>query len=213
MLSVVIDYRERNEQLLSIIQKVSNVVVRFEKLSVGDYVFPSLIVERKSFLDFCESIKDGRLFRQATQLSRSNIQPIIIVEIIPGESNKSHISSEVILGAMITLSVLYNIPVFRSNSFEQTCNIMFTTSRQIENFGLRSRCLRRPPPTKKSKNSKYRMQMHILQGFPGIGPQRASHLLERFGTLIDIFKAGEVSIESVPGFHKKLIKEMLNLLN
>ncbi|HDH08524.1 MAG TPA: nuclease, partial [Gammaproteobacteria bacterium] len=36
---------------------------------------------------------------------------------------------------------------------------------------------------------KRRLQIHILQGFPGVGPRRAARLLDRFGTLDGILNA------------------------
>ena len=76
------DDRERNDALLEALKCQTGLEIKRERLEVRDYLLPNLLVERKSYCDFCESIKNGRLFRQATQLSRSSIQPLLIIEAV-----------------------------------------------------------------------------------------------------------------------------------
>ena len=51
------------------------------KLEVGDYILSDQVaVERKTMDDFLNSIKDGRLFGQLTELNRNFESPILILE-------------------------------------------------------------------------------------------------------------------------------------
>jgi ERCC4-type nuclease len=62
MISIFVDYRERNHEIVSFLRKCAGVTVQFAKLEVGDYLLHNLLVERKTLVDFCESIKSGRIF-------------------------------------------------------------------------------------------------------------------------------------------------------
>ena len=212
-IKILADSRERNERIFLALQTEGDIIMQVERLEVGDYLLHNLLVERKSFVDFCESIKDGRLFRQAIQLARSRIQPLIIIEGISADLTKTSIKREAILGALITLAVIYGIPVLRSRSPEETAKLILFASRQIENSGLNYHCFRRRPPCRNSVHKKSKMQLQILQGFPGVGPSRAKQLLEKFGTIIKVLTASEEELQAVPGFGRKLIKQILDLCN
>jgi hypothetical protein len=74
---VVIDHRERKASLVAELQREdAGSRVRWDRRILGDYLIDGrLLIERKSLLDLCESIKDGRLFTQAqgmAELLRSN---------------------------------------------------------------------------------------------------------------------------------------------
>jgi ERCC4-type nuclease len=79
MIKITVDDRERNDYLLATLQQAAT-EISIKRLPVGDYLLDKLIVERKSFADFSASITDGRLFRQASSLTRVSEQPLVIVE-------------------------------------------------------------------------------------------------------------------------------------
>jgi ERCC4-type nuclease len=213
MISIFVDYRERNHEIVSFLRKCAGVTVQFAKLEVGDYLLHNLLVERKTLVDFCESIKSGRIFSQATQLARSKIQTLIIIEIMPGELSRSKLRLEAIQGAIITLSVIYNLPVLRSRSPEDTARLLLFASRQIENLGTKNKWLRRPPPPKSFLSDKRKMQLHLLQGFPGIGPIRAKKLLEQFRSIKDLLNSDEEKIIRLTQFDRQLVRQIIDLAN
>jgi Fanconi anemia group M protein len=57
------------------------------------------------------------------------------------------------------------------------------------------------------------MQIHILQGFPGIGPGNARKLIEKFGTINNVLQASENQLLEVSGIPQKTIKRILELSN
>ncbi len=212
MLRIVVDDRERNQRLLSILKAEPGISLQYERLLVGDYLFPNLLVERKSLGDFCQSIKEGRLFRQAEDLARSSIRPLIIVEVDRESKSRRCLRIEAIQGAIITLTVLYNIPLIRSISPEDTAKLMLLASRQIEMFGRKNHRWRRPQPEKNTKSMKRKLQLHFLQGFPGIGVERANNLLDRFGTIRKIMNLSSEEFLQMQGFNQKLVTTIIDLL-
>jgi ERCC4-type nuclease len=55
------------------------------------------------------------------------------------------------------------------------------------------------PRKGKRPQGKLRTQLHILQGLPGVGPERARLLLEAFGSVEAVLTASEEALRSVDG--------------
>jgi len=67
MTNIIIDDRESECGIAEILRKTAGVSVSMQRLPLGDYLVDhKLLVERKTFEDFASSIKDGRLFHQAS---------------------------------------------------------------------------------------------------------------------------------------------------
>src|SRR6516225_10415265 len=78
---ILVDDRERPSGVPEELEKLSGVLVRIEHLAVGDYnIDGAVLVERKSAKDFAQSLTDGRLFRQAKQMSNSPLRTAYILE-------------------------------------------------------------------------------------------------------------------------------------
>jgi DNA excision repair protein ERCC-4 len=55
-------------------------------------------------------------------------------------------------------------------------------------------------------------KIHILEGFPGIGVDKAERLLLKFGCLQAVFNAEVEDLLNVPGIGKKTVEGMLEIL-
>ena len=213
ILKILVDDRERNDKLLTTLRKANGVEVHIGRLPVGDYLLEHLLIERKSFSDLCISIMDGRLFRQAAQLASSHVQPVIILEGTSADLKTTGINREAIQGALITLTLIFRIPLLRSQSPEESAKLIIYAAKQIENLSTPFKAY---PPPRHGRNNLYRkqkMQIHILQGFPGIGLIRSKQLVDKFGTLTAIFNASPQELAEVPGMGKISIKYLIDLLN
>ncbi len=51
-----------------------------------------------------------------------------------------------------------------------------------------------------------------MQGLPGVGPARASLLLDNFGTLKAIFNAPVKELEQIPGIGKNTAKQINRII-
>jgi ERCC4-type nuclease len=51
---------------------------------------------------------------------------------------------------------------------------------------------------------KRKKQLFILQGLPGIGPERAGRLLDKFGSVEGVISAGSDELQSVYGIGKNV---------
>jgi ERCC4-type nuclease len=193
--SVVMDDREMRSGIMDVFRGVEGVSIRVQRLALGDYVVDShLLVERKTLHDLTVSIKDGRLFRQALQLAEAPLQSLIILEGTVGSLNGRGMSRESIQGALITLTVFFGVPLLRSRDPEETVRLMIYAARQGRAYATGGL-----PRKGKRPRGKLRTQLHILQGLPGIGPERARLLLEAFGSVEAVLTASEEALRSVDG--------------
>jgi len=194
-LDFLVDDRETSSGIFEILNHTPGVTVTQQRLSVGDYrVDDRLLFERKSLLDLTLSIKDGRLFHQALRLAESPLHGIVILEGTAASLKESGMRREAIQGALITITIHFGIPLLRSMGPEESVRLMIYTARQARSFasGALPRHGARP-------KGRLHTQLHILQGLPGVGPQRARALLESFGSVEAVFSAATEQLTMIEG--------------
>ena len=122
---IKVDDRECNEKLLSTLRQEKDFTLQICRLPIGDYqVDDILLVERKAVRDMIASIKDGRWFRQAIKLSALPIQSMVILEGTSLNYKSIGMKREAIQGALISLSLLFKIPLIRSRTPEETAKLI-----------------------------------------------------------------------------------------
>lgn len=201
---ILADDREVGQPVIEALGRLGFKQSQVQRLSVGDYHLGGrLIIERKTVKDIVASIIDGRLFRQASQLSQIPEQTCLILEGSGKELADSGMSRESIQGALISVQVIFQIPVLRSTTPEETARLMIFIWQQIvrQERDQVSRGGRRP-------KRKKRAQLLALQALPSVGPKRAEQLLERFGSVRAVVNATPADLLAIPGIKDKTIAAM-----
>ena len=122
---IVVDDRERPSGVVPELEKLERVLVKIEHLTVGDYcVDGAVLIERKTAADFAQSLIDGGLFRQASQMASSPLRPAYIIEGTSAEWCGLGVSREALQGALITLMILFDVPVFRSLDLAESARLI-----------------------------------------------------------------------------------------
>ncbi len=196
---IVADDRERASEVIESLRAIPGVAVDIERLAAGDYLADrKLLFERKTLRDFSLSIVDGRLFKQVGALARTRNKAVLILEGTGKDAESVGVRREAVQGALISISLLLGIPVLRSVSAEETARLIVYAARQLQAVGKSG--FPRPgyrPGTKKGR------QLFILQGLPGVGRERALRLLEKFGSVEAVIRAGREELLSVEGVGAK----------
>ncbi len=192
---IVVDDREPADGVTAVLRSHPDVELQVDRLAVGDYrVDDTLLFERKTLLDLTQSIKDGRLFRQALRLMRAPLRTAIILEGRGRDVATSRMRREAIQGAIAMLTLELGLPLLRSANPSETAALIVLAARQAH--GLASGSLPRQGTRPRGKP---RLQSHILQGLPGVGPSRAARLIERFGSVEAVISAPASEVARVPG--------------
>lgn len=203
---IKMDFREGETGIEKILSQKYSIQVSKQTLPVGDYIIEEQIaVERKTTLDFAQSIVDGRLFKQAARLKRFFDSSLLIVEgnnlYDPGLDIHSHC----IRGALVSVSLSWQIPILFSKDIEDTAFFIWLISGQEVKAKQELFCRpgRRPKRPRKQ-------QLYILQGLPQIGPKLAGELLDSFGSVEKVITASSEELQKVRGLGKAKVEKVRN---
>ena len=165
---------------------------------MGDYIVDgALRVERKTFDDFQVSLIDGRLFGQANRLCRT-VEPAAIVLEGYRSRRRTGVGRRQLQGALLVLSLVFDLPVFRARDAEETVWLLKAISRQARRRVAHGLASRHGNPRDLQAR-----RLHLFASCPGIGPGRAERLLEHFGSLTRVFAASEADLLEVRGVGAK----------
>ena len=207
---IVVDDRERPSGVAAELEKADGVVVKIEHLSLGDYcVDGAVLIERKTAADFAQSLIDGRLFGQAGRMSSSHLRSAYIIEGTGAEWALLGVSREALQGALITLMLIFDIPVLRSLGPAESGRLILYIGSQLVR-------LRNPDysPYRQAKGKRKKTrQLRVLQSLPGVGPDRARQLLERFGTVRACFGASPTELQTIESIGPKTAAAIEQVIN
>ena len=216
---ILVDHRESNTALWKALYNHPQFDPQSTCLSTGDFqIGEMLLIERKTWSDFAISIIQGRLFRQAMRLNKSVRDRVVdtaafIIEGAEQNMIQLNMSREAILGAITSLEIRFQLPVFRTMNPAETVTQIGILYRQMQEAPVRGTRTFPPRYGKFSRKSKRGQQVFILQGLPGIGASRAGELLDTFGSLKKIFQASEMELLKVSGIGKDTAKRIRKILN
>ena len=205
---VVVDDREVGCGTIEALKRFDDVEVVVRRLTLGDYeVDGRILFERKTLIDLVASIKEGRLFDQATRLAYSPTRGVVILEGTGRDLAHCGMRREPIQGALITLSLILGLPVLRSQGPEETARLIRYAARQVRSItsGALPRKIKRP-------KGKLKAQLQLLQGLPGVGPDRAKRLLEAFGCIEGVLTAAAEELATVPGIGEKTAEAIRDMV-
>lgn len=97
-----------------------------------------------------------------------------------------------IQGSLVTVGLFIGLPILRSKDPGETADLFRYVA--CQGRAVAAGALKRPSRRVSGKRA---LQMHLLQGVPGVGPERAKHLIERFGSVRAVFNADEADLASV----------------
>jgi ERCC4-type nuclease len=199
-INIIADDREHKSEVIQSLLQIEDVDVSIERLTMGDYQIDNrLFVERKTLKDFAISIIDGRLFKQMIRLANSKSESVLILEGRAGDIADLGVTREALQGALITVSLILGIPVLRSKDPSETAKLIIFIARQLESIARGGVQRQGYQPKNKRKR-----QLFILQGLPGVGPERAERLLARFGSVEAAISASSSQLQSVDGIGKSI---------
>jgi len=118
----------------------------------------------------------------------------LILEGTASDATDLGVTREAMQGSLITVSLILGIPVLRAKDSAETAKLIVYMSRQMESKARGG--VHRPGNRPKDKRKK---QLFILQGLPGVGPERAGRLLDKFGSVEAVISAGSDELQSMYG--------------
>lgn len=192
-MTIVADLREKASGIPRALSQ-RGIEVRLQRLEVGDYLLtPRIAVERKTSVDFIQSIFDKRLFAQVGALRAAFVSPILLLE--ECETPKREIHPSALRGAILYVSLLNRIPILQTANPDETVEMLFAMVQLVHRNATKEFSLH----AKRRSPSVGNTQRYILETIPGIGRRLAHELLCQFGSLQAVLTASSDDLMAVPG--------------
>ena len=204
-INIIADYREKPSGIPDLLLS-KGVDTELKELKSGDYLINSqILVERKTKDDFVASLVSNRLFAQCQGIKRSNKYSLMIIEGNPYET-KHKVNAQAIKGAILSVSVAWQIPVFLTMNKKDTADVLVMAGKQIllENTPL----MRAGFKPKRLRNKK----LFLVQGLPAIGPVLALRLMDRFKSVERIINASQNDLLEIEGIGKEKAKNIIEFI-
>ncbi len=216
---IVADEREKNSQVPNLL-KTMGIFVDYKQLPIGDYIVSSeTIIERKTIYDLINSVYDGRLFVQCSDLINHYSKPLIIIEGNITDLNNAEetdLNSKLIVDkirvaydTLIKIALDFRIPILYTPSIYYTAELLISLASN------RTKGRNDGPLLKKIKKSNpfYIQQLYVLTSLPGIGTKLATRLLEKFHSPKNVLNASMAELARVPGLGNMRAEKIRRILD
>ncbi len=215
MPKIIVDYRE-DKNIVKELYK-HQVDVEIKSLISADFVMQvkdinnnvkDLGIERKTLTDFLNSIIDKRILTQLISLKENFPLQLLIIE---GEENIYKIRNfhpNSIRGMLSSIAIDYQIPTIFTKNHRDTAAYLALISKRLEKPKRHISLLsKRKPLTLKEQ------QEYIIESLPGVGPNLAKALLNKFKSVKNVINAKEHKLKKVDKIgdkKSKVIREVLD---
>lgn len=200
---VLVDHRERGSTIPEAL-RAAGLEVQLVDLPVGDYVLgPGLAVERKGPADLGASIRDGRIFDQATRLQSVFVQAVLLIE---GEPQG--IAEDAWRGAVCRL-VEDGFTVLHSLDAEDSAAWVVRLAKRARRAGPTTRT---EGPRRAPRHPSAQAEA-MLAVVPGISTTMARSLLGSFGSLAAVAAAAPDGLRRHPGIGRVRAQRLAEALH
>ena len=159
--------------------------------------------------DFALSVRDGRLFTQVARLTRkANVRTCLILEGTSEQYPRLAIPRPAFQGALITVMLVFGLPVLRSATPEETADLILYAAHQLQR-----RDVRQPRRRGFRAGGITRHQLLLLQAIPEVGAKKAEWLLTAFGSPAGVAEATVESLEAVQGIGQHSAQRIYSVLH
>jgi Fanconi anemia group M protein len=207
---IVVDHRESKNRVFERLMDFGAELV-CEQLKTGDFICSDRVaIERKTIPDLLQSIIDGRIFRQVSEISGCFERPLLIIE---GSSDllytERNVHPNAIRGALASLAVDYKIPIIWTRNQNETASQIYWIAQREQVKDSRTPAIRSPNKSKSTRD----MQEFLLAGLPDVNTMLSRNLLKKFRTPKRVFSASPEKLMTVEGIGELKARKIWELLN
>lgn len=205
---IFVDSRE-NTNLIKELYKEIKIKIKTQNLEIGDIqVTDDICIERKSKLDFVNSILDKRIFKQLIELVKNFRRPILILE---GEENIFSIRNvhpNVIYTTLSIIACDLRIPIIYTSNLQ-------STAKQITNIAIRNQNKTNTVKQNLSKQTNsYKEEMeNFISSIPKINTLTSKILLEKYNTIFNIINTNKETLMKIDKIGNKKSEFLIEFFN
>ena len=208
-LQIYVDRREIRSGVARALESAGTDVI-LATLEVGDYIVSDRVaIERKTDMDFLDSIidKDRNIFGQLSDLARTYDRPVLIIE---GDNLYAtrQIHPNAIRGVLASIATDFGIPIISTRDAEDTAALIQVIAKREQVDEKRTPSLH----GRKTAMTLSEQQEYIVSSISNIGPVAARKLLQHFGSVESVMRAGPdelMEVESIGPKTAQRIREVV----
>ncbi|MBC2697711.1 MAG: DEAD/DEAH box helicase [ANME-2 cluster archaeon] len=208
-LQIYVDQREIRSGVARALESAGNDVI-LTTLEVGDYIVSDRVaIERKTDVDFLDSIidKDRNIFGQLSDLARTYDRPVLIIE---GANlyTARQIHPNAIRGVLASIATDFGIPIISTRDAQDTAALIQVIAKREQVDEKRTPSLH----GRKTAMTLSEQQKYIISSISNIGPVAARKLLQHFGSVESVMRAGPdelMEVESIGPKTAQRIREVV----
>ena len=172
-----------------------------KQLPAADFAIGNIGIERKTQLDFLNSIIDKRILNQLINLKENFEVQLLIIE---GKENIYELRNfhpNAIRGMLTAIALDFQIPILHTRNLNDTAALLISIYKRLERpkkvLGLINK---RKPLTLKEQ------QEFLIESLPGVGPVLSKSLLTKFKSVKKVINAKESQLQKIDKIGPKKAK-------
>lgn len=200
-MKIYLDHREPKEFEKFFFK--NEIPYEIKQLPEGDFIIGNIGIERKTQVDFLNSIIDKRILTQLIGLKENFEVQLLIIE---GEENIYELRNfhpNAIRGMLTAIALDFQIPILHTRNINDTAALLISIYKRLERpkkvLGLLNK---RKPLTLKEQ------QEFLIESLPGVGPTLSKSLLSQFKSVKKIINAKESQLQKIDKIGPKKAKEI-----
>jgi len=215
MPKVIMDYRERNSNIKKELIK-KGVEVEEKQLISGDFIIQTknrnneeidVGIERKTNIDFLNSMIDKRILNQLITLKEAFTIPLLIIEGTENIYSLRNFHPNSIRGMLTSIAVDFQIPILYSKNYRDTAALISVISKRLEKPIRNLNLLKKKKPLTTKE-----LQEYVVESLPGVGPSISKSLLTKFKTIKKVINAKEEHLKKIDKIGKKKAKNIKKII-
>gem|GEM_PF-126942 len=159
--------------------------------------------------DFLQSIVDGRLMSQMSEMCRNFETPLVIIEGDPHALyTERNIHPNAIRGAIASIAVNFGIPIMYTTDTEDTAAFIYVLAKREQEGKIKEIALR----GEKRAMSLSEWQRFVVESLPNVSAVLAKRLLEHFKSVEKVFGSKSKELQEVEGIGSKKAKRIREII-
>jgi Fanconi anemia group M protein len=210
MLYIYVDQRERNSGIARRLSEM-NVNVDIKQLEVADFlVSEKVAIERKTISDFLQSMVDGRLMSQMSEMARNFESPLLIIEGDPCNLYaERNIHPNAIRGAIASIAINFGISIIYTQDTDDTAAFLYVLAKREQESTKKEIALR----GEKRAMSLNEWQRFVVESLPNVSAVLAKRLLKHFKSVNAVLSADNKELQEVEGVGKKKAEKIREIID
>tara|TARA_Y100000310_G_scaffold322163_1_gene380852 strand:- start:3434 stop:4105 length:672 start_codon:yes stop_codon:yes gene_type:complete len=215
-MEITVDHREKKSGIIVDLAK-KGFDVEIRQLQIADFILKTkdkdgnihaLGIEKKTQLDFLNSIMDKRIHRQLFELKKNFSKQLLIIE---GDKNiytLMNFHPNAIRGMLASIAIDFQIPTIHTKTTKDTASLLAVIAKRMEKPSKHYSLF----PQRKAATLK-EQQEYIVETLPGVGPNLARSLLNHFKSIKNIFTASEKDLVKVEKVGEKKAEKIIDVIH